>query len=520
MADRGASGAVAAASPGWGLFGRAYVRLGPRYPVAALGFALLSLYVAFLASLAVLPLYLEMSGREFALLALAVVVQQTFYSLVVGRALLRALRPLATWLGGDRDSATAVAAWRAAGTLPLEYLRLLRRYLLFLWGAIAFCGVTALVLEFDPLTALILLAPVAVSILYSAALFFFVTERAMRPVMADLARELPDRDAPTAPGVPLRWRLLATIPAINIATSLVVAGLSSPGASGLEDLGVVVLVAVAVSSTGPLVLALLLSDSVVSPIAELRTATQRLSEGDLSARAALRSTDETGALARSFNEMAAGLEERERLREAFGAYVDPHLAERVLRQGTDTAGEEVEVSVLFVDVRGFTTWAEHRTAREAVARLNALYDCVVPVIEQHGGHANKFVGDGLLAVFGAPDRLEDHADRAVAAALDVARLVSERFGGELRVGIGVNSGPVMAGTIGGGGRLDFTVIGDTVNTAARVEAATRDTGDDVLVTAATRDGLAHPAGGWEERPPIPLKGKRDPVRLYAPGDRR
>ena len=259
-----------------------------------------------------------------------------------------------------------------------------------------------------------------------------------------------------------------------------------------------------------------MADSISRPIADLGEATRRVSEGDYGARVPVVSTDETGELARSFNEMVAGLEERERLRDAFGTFVDPTLTERVLEEGTDLRGDEVELSVLFLDVRGFTTFSEQADAHTVVARLNELYEEVVPVILRHGGHANKFIGDGLLAIFGAPERHTDHADRAVAAAIEVADVVRERFRGELRVGIGVNSGRVVVGTIGGGGRLDFTVIGDTVNTAARVESATRQTDDDVLITEATLSALSDRADGFDERPPVPLKGKSEPVRLYAP----
>ena len=103
--------------------------------------------------------------------------------------------------------------------------------------------------------------------------------------------------------------------------------------------------------------------------------------------------------------MVAGLEERAKLREAFGAFVDPGLADRVLAEGNVVEGEEVEVTVLFVDIRDFTAFAERSSAREVVAELNRFYDYVVPLLGHHGGHANKFVGDGLLGVFGAPDRL-------------------------------------------------------------------------------------------------------------------
>ena len=263
-------------------------------------------------------------------------------------------------------------------------------------------------------------------------------------------------------------------------------------------------------------LSFVLADAVSGPIADLRDATRRVGAGDLTVRVPVVSTDETGELAASFNAMVAGLGERERLREAFGAFVDPAVTERVLTEGTDLQGEVVEVSLLFLAVRDFTAVAENAPAHETVARLNALYEAVVPVILRHGGHANKFIGDGLLAVFGAPDRHPDHAARAVAAAREVASLVHEGRGVDLRIGVGVNSGRVVVGTIGGGGRRDFTVIGDPVNTVARVEAATRVTGDDILITEMTLRSLGRGSDDFEERPHVPLKGKAATVGLYAP----
>jgi class 3 adenylate cyclase len=147
-----------------------------------------------------------------------------------------------------------------------------------------------------------------------------------------------------------------------------------------------------------------------------------------------------------------------------------------------------------------------------VSRLNDFWGQVVPLLTRHGGHANKFIGDGLLAVFGAPDRLDDHADRAVDAALEIAAHTRESW----RVGMGLNSGPAIVGTVGGGGKLEFTVIGDTVNTAARIEALTRLTGDDVLITDATHARLRRDHGGLVERPAAELKGKAEPVRVWAP----
>jgi class 3 adenylate cyclase len=213
----------------------------------------------------------------------------------------------------------------------------------------------------------------------------------------------------------------------------------------------------------------------------------------------------------------SGLEERERLHEAFGAFVDPEIAERVAREGVSFEGEEVEVSVLFLDIRDFTAFAEQASAREVVTTLNEFYDLVVPVLLKHKGHANKFIGDGLLGVFGAPDRLRHHADAAVAAALETIEVVNARYDGELRIGIGVNSGPVAAGTIGGGGRVEFTVIGDAVNTASRVEAATRTVDAELLITEATRCLLSDGGEGWDLlQADVELKGKTELVQLYCP----
>jgi class 3 adenylate cyclase len=273
-------------------------------------------------------------------------------------------------------------------------------------------------------------------------------------------------------------------------------------------------VAVAVAFTLSLELTVLLSRSVLGPLSDLRRATERVTQGDLRARVPVVSADETGVLAGLFNQMVRGLRERERLHDAFGSYVDPELADRVLEEGAVFAGEELEVTILFLDMRDFTGFAEGSSPHEVVARLNELFDCVVPVIEHHGGHVDKFIGDGLLAVFGAPEPLAGHAEWGVAAAREIAAVVHERFGDSLGIGIGVNSGPVVAGTIGGGGRLEFTVVGDVVNTAARVERVTRETGDDVLITEATRELLDEPRGVLP-RGTVQLQGKRDRVQVHA-----
>jgi adenylate cyclase len=497
---------------------RAYRRLGPRYPTVAIAFGLFLFYVVFLGGVAIVPAYFEVSWGQFALLAGFIVLQQVVYNLLFARAFRRRLRPVVAWIEAGRPGDGALEAWRGSVSLPMEYLRLLSRYVAPFWGALAFGIVATVVLELSLVEGLVLLLAAELFIWYGVVVFYLTMELAMRPVAEDAACLVEEGVALSYSGVPLRWRLVAALPVINLITGLVVAGLADPGRSGIEDMDLLVVAALAISFIASLWLTALLAGSVAAPIVALRDATQRLGGGDLSTRVPVATTDETGALARSFNAMAIGLGERERLRDAFGTFVDPDLAERVLEEGTDLSGDEVEASMLFLDVRGFTTMSEGSSAREIVGKLNELYDLCVPVVTRRGGHANKFIGDGMLAVFGAPERHPDHADRAVAAALEIAQCVQKHFGGELRVGVGVNSGRVLVGTVGGGGRLDFTVIGDAVNTASRVESATRETGDDVLVTEATLDLLSRERDGWEERPPIPLKGKSKSVRLYAPED--
>ncbi|MFI5509398.1 adenylate/guanylate cyclase domain-containing protein [Mycobacterium sp. NPDC051804] len=255
---------------------------------------------------------------------------------------------------------------------------------------------------------------------------------------------------------------------------------------------------------------------LLQPIRDLAAGTERVAAGDYSQRLPVVQDDDLGALAASFNRMQAGLAERQRLQAAFGTYVDPSLAARLLEQGDDVfSGERREVTVMFVDIRDFTPFAEATPAEDVVARLNALFEVVVPAVVDAGGHVNKFLGDGALAVFGAPNDLAEHADAAVNTAVLIHRLVAERFNGELRIGIGINTGVVIAGTIGGAGKLEFTLIGDAVNVAARVEQFTKQTGDAILLTDHTVDALVSRPPELIDRGAHALKGKSAPTKVFG-----
>lgn len=507
---------VGRGAPLRGALTRAYARYGARYPRGALLVTFHVQHVVMLMGVAGLALYVPASFSRYLLLGAAAVVGQEVYGIFALRFFRRRLEPLVSWLRHGRPPAGAPDAWRAAASVPFELLRQWIRGGYPAVTIVAWSVFATWLLDLPAYAVAIFVAAVAVVTTYGNALGFFLMERAMKPVFDDLASQLSDEVAPEATSLTLGRRLLAALPALNVITGVIVVGIADGGHAGLDKLGAAVIVSVAVALTFTFGLSALLASSVTAPINRLSAATEKVGSGDLGTRVPVVASDETGALTRGFNRMVAGLQERERLREAFGTFVDPDLAERVAREGTDLRGEELEVSILFMDVRGFTSYAEQAPAADVVARLNELFELVVPIILRHGGHANKFIGDGLLAVFGAPERHVDHADRAVAAACEIAASVQQRYDGGLGVGVGVHSGPVVVGTVGGGGRLDFTVIGDTVNTAARVESATRSTGDDVLITDETRRRLRSDATQWDARPPIELKGKTERIGLLAP----
>lgn len=338
----------------------------------------------------------------------------------------------------------------------------------------------------------------------------------MRPIIEQLAPlvpvdaviDAPRQSAETNFGATLMgaaWLAGMSVPVIILGTT-----------ATSRDFGIAIVSSAALAVALGLISASSVTRPVVEPIHDLLRATERVQRGDLSQPVVVRFSDELGDLAVAFNVMQQGLRERQALHAAFGSYVDPLLAQRLIESGSSMfEGEEAEVSVLFADVRDFTAFSEGVQPAEAVQLLNRLFDVIVPALHEHGGHANHYLGDGLLAIFGAPNPVEAHADAAVAAAADIQRRVRSEFGSALRLGIGINTGPVIAGTVGGGGRHEFTVIGDTVNVAARVEQLTKDTGDLILITEATRSSLTTPKRRTTKRGAFDLKGKSAQVTVHA-----
>jgi adenylate cyclase len=260
---------------------------------------------------------------------------------------------------------------------------------------------------------------------------------------------------------------------------------------------------------------------IVVPVGQLQSAAERVAGGDLQARVDLLRADELGLLIERFNHMVDGLREREQLQQTFGRHVGRQAAIQILSEGDDLGGREQEVTVMFVDVRDFTAHSSQQSPKQVVSALNVFFRQAVDTVEAHGGMVNKFLGDGLMALFGIGPDADGHARRAVEAAIDLHHSL-QGISGELsragwpglRIGIGINTGKAVVGSIGSPKRQEYTAIGDTINVASRVESLTKKVGQPLLLTGATRAQLG------ERFPLIPLdsqrvKGKAEPLELFA-----
>ncbi|MSO41914.1 MAG: adenylate/guanylate cyclase domain-containing protein [Solirubrobacterales bacterium] len=490
-----------------------YRKLGPRYPFAYIAIELQS---AFLISAGVVALFSFYYDADKGVFLQMLVVTLGLTALSIAFVLVRVhrrMRPLVRWIEGERDQDQTAAAWYSAVSLPLK---LIKRDLPFpIFGVVIPASLFAVAqLNLSPLATLPLVAGGLIAIGYSGVLHYLAIEFAMRPILFDINAALDSPLRIDRPAIPLRWKLLASLPLLNVISGMTVAALTSNG-GGARNLSFDVLVALAVGFAISFELVWLLARSILRPVEDLEGATERIRQGRFDEYVPVTTADEFGELSSAFNQMVDGLAERERLREAFGAYLDEEVAHHIISEDYDPTGAEVEVSILVCDVYDFTTIAAEAEAPEVVARLNELFEVLVPIIARHRGHVDQFIGDAVLGVFGAPRRMTDHADHAVQCAVEIARTVNSRKPGGFRVGIGVNTGKVVAGSVGGAGRLSFSVIGDAVNVASRVEAKTRETGDPVLITEMTRSQLSEtlevkPRGRQE------LKGYDHPVELYAP----
>jgi class 3 adenylate cyclase len=251
---------------------------------------------------------------------------------------------------------------------------------------------------------------------------------------------------------------------------------------------------VAIALMGVAVSIYFIGRSLLRPIRILSLAMSKVAGGDMSVRVPVTSNDEVGELTGQFNSMIEGLREREQIRETFGRYVDESVASTILQRGGNgvLAGETREATILFTDVSGFTTIAEKIPPDQLFDALNEYLETVLGPIRAHGGVVNTFIGDGLFASFNMPLACPGHASAAIRAAVDIQRAVAGRSFGQARVPfvtrIGISTGAVIGGSVGAGQRLSFTLLGDTVNLAARLEKLNKDHGTSILVSQTTCAG--------------------------------
>jgi len=283
-----------------------------------------------------------------------------------------------------------------------------------------------------------------------------------------------------------------------------------------NEAAVITFVMVVLGIGGGVGLAALLSGR----INRLVQGTRAIAEGNFDVALAVTSRDEIGALTESFNQMARSLREKEMIKRAFTRYVAREVVEEILKDPENLVltGERREVTVLFCDVRGFTPMSERLSPEEVVLLLNDFYTLMIETTFKHDGTLDKFLGDAVMAIFGAPIAHPDHSLRAVRTALAMQEGIIElnarrqTEGKEpITVGIGVSAGAAVAGTVGTADRMEYTVIGDTVNLAARLESSAKP--GQILISQPTYAAVCDLV---DVRPlgPIRVKGKEEEVDVY------
>jgi adenylate cyclase len=266
---------------------------------------------------------------------------------------------------------------------------------------------------------------------------------------------------------------------------------------------------------------LLLAARVTRPVASLALGARRITEGNYTDPVEVKQKDELGALANSFNHMMKGLAERDRVRDMLGKVVSPEIAAELLSRKIELGGEERTVSILFSDIRDFTTVAENETPPRLVEILNTYLTWLTGIVEKHGGVVEQYVGDAVMALYGAPLQHADDPLRAVRVALEIRERLPEinqkieKYGlAPFAVGVGIHTDVVVAGNIGSPSRLNYKVVGDGVNLASRLEGLTKRYRVGAIVSETTRKDC--PGVAFRELDRVQVKGRRAPVTIYEP----
>jgi adenylate cyclase len=259
--------------------------------------------------------------------------------------------------------------------------------------------------------------------------------------------------------------------------------------------------------------------AIVEPINRLLEATQSIGNGKFDTQLHITSTDEFGNLTKSMNDMAQGLQERETIKETFGKVVAPEIRDAMIKEPIELGGEERTVAVLFLDISGFTSISERQAPSETLNWLNQIFEVTNQAIHKNKGIINKYIGDSIMAIFGAPLRIKNPGDSALKSFMAIKEglirlnqefLKTKKPQVEYRCGI--HLGPVLAGNLGSKDRMEYTVIGDVVNTASRLEQLCKDQNTQVLFSKEIADSSSVEI---QRKGSVKLKGKEQEVEIFT-----
>ncbi|MDQ4119311.1 MAG: HAMP domain-containing protein [Actinomycetota bacterium] len=408
---------------------------------------------------------------------------------------------------------------RRARTLVLAGPKRIVQLLSLLWFA-ALVLFAVLNVRYSPRLAFSVSATIVIGGICTCAMSYLLAERILRRTAARVLSGQPPKRRRLLTGVMVRtvgfWVLGTAVPVIGLMVAGLVALLY--GDTSATQLAIAILSIGGAAIGIGLLTTIGAARAIADPVVAVRRALARVQAGDLDVRVPVYDNTELGQLQAGFNTMVDGLRERERIRDLFGRHVGRDVAEAAAARPDEIrlGGEVRPVAVLFVDLTGSTAMAADRPPEDVVGLLNRFFGVVVECVEDAGGWINKFEGDAALAVFGAPNDLDNAAGSALAA----ARRTGERLAAEMpevSAGIGVSAGDAVAGNVGDVRRYEYTVIGDPVNEAARLTELAKSAPGGVLaarraVDAADPDETAR----WRSGADVTLRGRREPTATASP----
>ncbi len=429
--------------------------------------------------------------------------------------------------GGGVANLVPVLRWFVSGRRPdadqrLSAMRLVVRQSILLAVVWAVSGLTYLVLNLGGVAAL--WVPTLLAVVFggsaAASLSLLLTQRSLRPIMS--AATQGTEGLVVAPSVLARllgvWLFGSGLPCLAIAGLVLT---RSNGwiiqKTGSVEMPILVVTLVAILIGLPVMI--MTSRSISDPVREVVEAMARIERGNIDTFVGVYEKSEIGRLQDGFNRMVAGIGERNRLRDLFGRHVGADVARRAIEEGTSLSGDVRQAAILFIDLVGSTTLAASRPPQEVARILNDFFRIVVSAVDDHRGLINKFQGDAVLAVFGAPLAHDDSAS----AALATARLLRSQLQQlpQVDFGIGVSAGPVFAGNIGAENRYEYTVVGDAVNEAARLADLAKTLDQRIVSSAAAIDRAdAAERAHWVSERETVLRGRSEATHVWTPASAR